>query len=78
MSQKCKEMTQQFRGTPTVTWDSKIMVNISSIPEGTTNTSIAQKPNYKAYAAPAVRHAKGKKEKPAKMQQTHRNHIVHI
>lgn len=77
MSQKCKEI-RQFRGTLNVTLDSKIKVNKSYTPEGTTNASIASKANYKAYAVPIVRHTKVKKEKPTKIQQTPRNHIVHI
>lgn len=73
MSQKCKGI-KQFRGTLNVTRDSKI----THIPEGTTNTSIAQKANYKAYAVPTVRNTKGKEEKTTKIQQTPRNHIFHI
>lgn len=78
MSQKCKEM-RQFRGTLNVTQDSKLKVNNSYTPEGTTNTSIAQnKANYKLYAVPTVRHIKGKNKKPTKIQQTPINHIVYI
>lgn len=66
MPQKCKEM-RQFRGALNVTQDSKIKVNNSHIPEGTTNTSIAQKANYKAYAVPTVRYTKEKKQKTTKI-----------
>lgn len=76
MSQKYKEI-REFRGILNVTQASKIKVNNSYIPEGTTNTSIAQKENYKAYVVPTVRHIKGEKEKPVKIQQIPINHIVH-
>lgn len=74
MSQKCKEM-RQFRGALNVTQDSKIIVNNSYIAEATTDTSIAQKANYKAYT---VRYTNGKKQKPTKIQQTPRNHLIVI
>lgn len=69
MSQKCKGL-RQFRGILNVTQDSKIKVNNPYIPEGTTNTTMAQKANYKAYAIPTVKYTKEKKEKPSKIQQT--------
>lgn len=69
---------RQFRGALNVTQDSKIKVNNWYIAEGTTDTSIAQKANYKAYAVPTVRHTKGKKQKPTKIQKTPRNHLTVI